>query len=86
MRATRFVLDYLRHGPCRLDDLLRDAWSQFALTREEIADAAGRLDILGEKRDGVIYAKMHDNLHAIWWARRAPAHRFTGTARGGSAA
>ena len=81
-----FVLDYLRHGPCKLDDLLLAAWSQFAFTREEIMRAFLSLGIPGEKRDGVIYAMKPDNLHAIWWAKRAPAHRFTGAARGGSAA
>ena len=71
-----FVLDYLRHGPCRTHDLLRDAWSQFAFTREEIAEAGRHLGIVGKKLDGVSYVMRPHNLVAIWWARRAPAHRF----------
>ena len=81
-----FVLDYLRHGPCRTDDLLRDAWLQFAFTREEIAEAGRHLGIVGKKLDGVSYVMRPHNLVAIWWARRAPAHRFIGTASEGNAA
>jgi hypothetical protein len=81
-----FVLDYLRHGPSRLDDLFRDAWSQFAFTREEIAEAGRHLGIVGKKLDGVSYVMRPHNLVAIWWTDRKPAHRFAGAARGGSAA
>jgi hypothetical protein len=81
-----FVLDYLRHGPSRLDDLFRDGWSQFAFTREEIAEAGRHLGIVGKKLDGVSYVMRPHNLVGIWWSKRAPAHRFTGSARGGSAA
>ena len=63
-----FVLDYLRHGPCRTDDLLRDAWLQFAFTREEIAEAGRHLGIVGKKLDGVSYVMRPHNLVAIWWA------------------
>ena len=79
-----FVLDYLRHGPSRLDDLYRDAWSQFAYTREEIAEAGRHLGILGKELDGVIHVMRPHNLVAIWWASRAPAHRFIGTASEGN--
>jgi hypothetical protein len=81
-----FVLDYLRHGPSRLDDLFRDAWSQFAFTREEIAEAGRRLGIVGKKLDGVSYVMRPHNLVAIWWAKPATAPRFIGTASEGNAA
>ena len=81
-----FVLDYLRHGPSKLDDLFRDAWSQFAFTREEIAEAGRHLGIVGKKLDGVSYVMRPHNLVAIWWAKPATAHRFIGTASGGNAA
>ena len=81
-----FVLDYLRHGPSRLDDLFRDAWSQFAFTREEIAEAGRHLGIVGRKLDGVSYVMRPDNLVAIWWAERSPAPRWFSVATGGNAA
>ena len=81
-----FVLDYLRHGPSRLDDLFRDAWSQFAFTREEIAEAGRCLGIVGKKLDGVSYVMRPHNLVAIWWAKPATAPRFIGTASEGNAA
>ena len=61
-------------------------WSQFAFTREEVAEAGRRLGIVGKKLDGVIYVMRPHNLVAIWWAKRAPAHRFIGTASEGNAA
>ena len=86
MNATRFVLDYLRDGSARLEDLYRDASLQFGFSREDVADAGIHLGILGKKLDGVPYVYRPHNLVAIWWSRRAPAHRFTGKAHGGSAA
>jgi hypothetical protein len=80
-----FVLDYLRHGPSRLDDLFRDAWSQFAFTREQISEAGRHLGIVGKRLDGVSYVMRPHNLVAIWWAKPATAHRFIGTASGGNA-
>jgi len=81
-----FVLDYLRHGPSRLDDLFRDAWWQFAFTREEIAEAGKCLGIVGKKLDGVSYVMRPHNLVAIWWAKPATGPRFIGTASEGNAA
>ena len=81
-----FVLDYLRHGPSRLDDLFRDAWWQFAFTREEIAEAGKCLGIVGKKLDGVSYVTRPHNLVAIWWAKPATGPRFIGTASEGNAA
>jgi hypothetical protein len=81
-----FVLDYLRHGPSRLDDLFRDAWSQFAFTREEIAEAGRHLGIVGKKLDGVSYVMKPHNLVGIWWAKTATGPRFIGTASEGNAA
>jgi len=81
-----FVLDYLRPGPSRLDDLFRDAWSKFAFTREEIAEAGRHLGIVGKKLDGVSYVMRPHNLVAIWWAKTATGPRFIGTASEGNAA
>ena len=39
MKATCFVLDYLRDGPARLEDLYRDARLQFDFSQEDVADA-----------------------------------------------
>ena len=44
--ANVFILDYLRHGPARLEDLVRDAWVHFRITREQIALSAGSLGLL----------------------------------------
>jgi hypothetical protein len=82
----RFVLDYLRHGPAPVDDLFRDARAQFAYTREAILDAIEALGVVAKKRpvDGrMLFVFPPENGHAIWWSRRAPAHRFTGAAHGG---
>jgi hypothetical protein len=86
--VRRFVLDYLRHGPAPVDDLFRDARLQFSYTRESIIDAVEDLGVVAKKRptDGMVFVFPPENVHAIWWSRRAPAHRFTGTAHGGSAA
>jgi hypothetical protein len=83
-----FVLDYLCHGPAHLDTLYRDAWAQFAYPREMVVEALHQLNIDARKRpqDGEVFVMRPANLHAIWWANRAPKHRFTGAAHGGSAA
>ena len=84
----KFVLDYLRHGPEPVDDLFHTAWAQFSYTREALIDVIEALGVVAKKRptDGMVFVFPPENVHAIWWARRAPAHRFTGSARGGSAA
>ena len=84
--ATRkFVLDYLRHGPARLLHLAEDAWMQRGFARSAVTRACEQLGVLCSD-DKPYKVRLPDNLHAIWWAKRAPAHRFTGAARGGSAA
>jgi hypothetical protein len=85
-RATRFVMDYLRHGPEPLESLFLDAWAWARLTSEEIAEAGRRLGIVGKKLDGVSYVMRPHNLVAIWWAKPATAPRFIGTASEGNAA
>ena len=84
-----FVLDYLRHGPADLDEMYRVAWGQFGYTREQIVTALEGIGVRGGLRrvsDGVLVVTRPANLHAIWWAKRAPAHRFIGTASEGNAA
>ena len=84
----KFVLDYLRHGPEPVDDLFRTAWAQFSYTREALIDVIEALGVVAKKRptDGMVFVFPPENVHAIWWARRAPAHRFIGTASEGNAA
>ena len=86
--SLAFVLDYLRDGPAHLDTLYRDAWAQFAFSHEQVQDAQRRLCVVARKRpqDGEVFVMRPANLCAIWWAKPATAHRFRGTASGGSAA
>jgi hypothetical protein len=86
--SLAFVLDYLRDGPAHLDTLYHDAWAQFAFSHEQVQDALRRLCVVARKRpqDGEVFVMRPANLYAIWWARRAPAHRFIGTASEGNAA
>ena len=73
-----FVLDYLRDGSADLDEC--------AGLRGILAIRAnrslGRCEGIGVTRgirrlsDGRILVFRPANLHAIWWARRAPAHHY----------
>jgi hypothetical protein len=65
-----FVLDYLKDGPASLDDLCREAWSQFAYPRAQVISACKFLCLHGEKLDGIPYVHRPHNLVAIWWAKR----------------
>ena len=80
-----FALDYLGTVLPDLDDLFRDAWSQFAFTREEIAEAGRRLGSVGKKLDGASYVMRPHNLSPSGGPADA-AHRFIGTASEGNAA
>ena len=77
--VNRFVLDYLRHGPSEIDDLFRDAWSQFAFTREEIAEPGGASGIVPARSYDGVELRMHSP--TTWspsggHARRCPSiHR-----------
>jgi hypothetical protein len=84
--AVAFVLDYLRDGPARLDDLYRDARLQFGFDREDIAEAGTHLGILGKKLDGIPYVYRPHNVVAIWWGKRPRTYRLAMAADGGSAA
>jgi hypothetical protein len=81
-----FVLDYLRHGPAKLDDVYLAAWSQFAFTREQVIAAMDALAVRCKTIDGARLVMAPPNLHAIWWARPNVAHRFRHQATGGNAA
>jgi hypothetical protein len=87
--TRRFVLDYLRDGPADLDEMFRVAYGQFGYAREQIVSALEGIGVRGGLRrvsDGVLVVARPANLHAIWWSRRAPSHRFTGAAHGGGTA
>jgi hypothetical protein len=45
-----FVLDYLRDGPARLDDMIRDAQERHGFTRMDLGRATWRLNISPQKR------------------------------------
>ena len=81
-----FVLDYLRDGPARLDDMIRDAQEQHGFTRMDLGRATWRLNISPQKRsqDGAVFLMCPANLVAIWWVK--PPHALTHAVGGGSAA
>lgn len=79
MKATRFVMDYLRHGPTSLEDMCFEAWAAHRLTREQVSTAASSLGVRCRQADyGSWLAFLPYNLVAIWWAKgRTHAHRFS---------
>ena len=73
--AVGFVLDYLKDGPARIDDLYEVGAKQFGFTRCDVAEAGRHLGLLGKKLDGVSYVMRPHNLLAIWWAKRSHVPR-----------
>ena len=86
--VNRFVMDYLRGGPAEIETLYSAAFSWGRAPRGMVDGAMlqYRVKRLKNPDDGIRYVALPDNLVAIWWARRAPAHRFIGTASEGNAA
>jgi hypothetical protein len=75
MNATRFVMDYLRHGPCSAETLC-SAGEARGLTREQVVSAASRLGVVCRERTGIWCAFLPDNLSAIWWSDKPHAQHF----------
>jgi hypothetical protein len=84
--AVAFVLDYVRGGPARIEDLYGAADAQFGFTRWDVAEAGRHLGLLGKKLDGVSYVYRPHNLVAIWWAKRSHVDRWCCEVSGGNAA
>jgi hypothetical protein len=84
--AVAFVLDYLKDGPVRIEDLYDAAHAQFGFTRWDVGEAGRHLGLLGKKLDGIAYVYRPHNLVAIWWAKRPSAHRWNAATTGGAAA
>jgi hypothetical protein len=86
LSAVGFVLDYLKDGPARIEDLYDAAQKQFGFTRWDVAEAGRHLALRGKTVEGAYYVYRCPNLVAIWWAKRPQAHRWTMAADRGSAA
>jgi hypothetical protein len=85
--AVAFVLDYLKNGPSKIDDLYQAAKKLYGFTRWDVAEAGRHLCLQGETIDGAHYVYRPHNLVAIWWAKPTETHRWThAAADGGNAA
>jgi hypothetical protein len=86
--VNRFVMNYLKHGPEPVESVYSAAfqWSRVPRGMVDGALMHYRVQRLKNADNGVKYVALPDNLVAIWWADRKPAHCFTGAAHGGSAA
>lgn len=86
--VNRFVMDYLRGGPAEIETLYSAAicWGRAPRGMVDGAMLQYRVKRLKNPDDGTRYVALPDNLVGIWWAPRAPAHRFIGTASEGNAA
>ena len=77
MKSQRKVCARLSQaGPARLLHLAEDAWMQRGFARCAVTRACEQLGVLCSD-DKPYKVRLPDNLYAIWWAMRAPAHRFT---------
>jgi hypothetical protein len=78
-----FVLDYLRGGSADLDEMCRAAWARFGYPRERVLEELEGIGVtrgLERLSDGQMLVFLPSKLHAIWWARRAPAPHHYGSA------
>ena len=75
--VNRFVLDYLRHGPVKLDSIYAAAFNWGYVPRGMVNSAMMQYGVLRLKNadDGVKYVALPENLVAIWWTvQRSPMH------------
>ena len=86
--VNRFVMDYLRGGPAEIETLYSAAfkWGRAPRGMVDCAMMQYRVKRLKSAGDGTRHVARPDNLVAIWWAKRATAPQFIGTASEGNAA
>jgi hypothetical protein len=80
MDATRFVMDYLRHGFAGLESMLDEGARRYQLTPDQLLDACDSLGVECVEGRGRRWVRLPVNLKAIWWSNRPHAGRFYGSA------
>ena len=73
--AMDLIMNNLKDGPARYEDLVAHGKRSFGLTRELLDEEIKRLGITAHDLDGETYLTRPANLCAIWWGNR-PAHYY----------